>query len=145
MYHHLTTNQRPLDLYTFMLSTFPLYYAIMILMSITAHLRKPLCASLPKTEMSARQGKHTARLTNNRTERENICSQATFPCCAKLFFQLGEQKCQRRIRKCQSLQTIFKSCERTLCSGGRHETKSEVCIKFGYLINMSFVKAHLAK
>lgn len=128
-----------------MLSTFTLYYAIMICMSITVHLCKPLCASLPKTEMSARPGKHRARLTNNRTERENICSQATFPCCAKLFFQLGEQKCQRRIRKCHSLQAIFKSCERTLCSGGRHETKSEVCIKFGYLINMSFVKAHLAK
>lgn len=40
--------------------------------------------------MSARPGKHRARLTNNRTERESICSKATFPCCAKLFFQLGK-------------------------------------------------------
>lgn len=108
------------------------------------HLCKPLCASLPKTEMSARPGKHRARLTNNRTERE-VFVHRPLPCCAKLFFQLGGQKCQRRIRKCQSLQAILKSCERTFCSGGRHETKSEVCIKFGYLISMSFFKAHLAK
>lgn len=74
--------------FTHMRSPFPLHCAIMIFMTITVHLCKPLCASLPKTEMSARPRKPGARLTNNRTERENICSQATFPCCVLFFIFL---------------------------------------------------------
>lgn len=52
------------------------------------HLCKPLCASLPKTEMSARPGKHRARLTNNRTEREVFVHRPLFHAVLNCFSSL---------------------------------------------------------
>lgn len=151
-YYHITTN----NVWTFLLRTFPRYYtqiwctvlciSMCSVKSATAHLCKLFRAVCQKQRCqldweNSEQDWHTT----GQGEREIFVQKPLFHDALNSFFQLGEYKCQRRDIQCESLQPISWFCERTLLSRWRQGTRSEVCIKFAYLISMSFVKAHLAK